>query len=482
MAQWFSLRVSRRRQVAMMVVSLLVSCSPPPEPTPQPTRSDTEVPTSRPSSPTAEAATLDDHPLVLAQRALQDLASFRMVLRSIEYFSRDSSISDPLEITFQVQQSPQPGIAAMIARTAGSEEAICVPVDARQQCWQRVGTHPWIRKPEWDALTFTGNGVEERLAQAHILEDRFDDGSGERVVRWRLVGRGSETMGTTWIQADTSLVLHEESDIIADGALIAHTDVEFSDFDQPVRIPQPEFATLTPVPPTPEVAFTHITVEETPPFPGALYAPEAEGRYPAVLVLHGSDGSLRMTQGFAEQLAQAGYVALAYCYFGCPGTPKMLADVELEPLLQAVQTLADRPDVQPGALAVVGFSRGGELALITGVLEPRVRAVVTVSGFASVTPSIGPGITSQMDPAWVVQGQRLPFTTIPVEQIDGPVLVLQGESDPLVSPVNAYQIADRLAAHDRPVDVILFPGRSHDLGMDMAPWIIRFLNDSLTPP
>ncbi|HYN87910.1 MAG TPA: acyl-CoA thioester hydrolase/BAAT C-terminal domain-containing protein [Ardenticatenaceae bacterium] len=133
----------------------------------------------------------------------------------------------------------------------------------------------------------------------------------------------------------------------------------------------------------------------------------------------------------------------------------------MEVVMEAVDLLKERADVQPNAIAVAGLSRGAELALITGALDPDVHAVVSIMGTYEVHGALQPdGV------AWLYQGKPLPFQWIPVEQIKGPVLLLHGEQDARWPVGHSYLVADRLAAHGRPYEIIVYPGLAHNLGSE----------------
>lgn len=167
---------------------------------------------------------------------------------------------------------------------------------------------------------------------------------------------------------------------------------------------------------------------------GRLFRPVGASPVPAVLVLGGSEGGLSpFILRQAALLASHGYAALALAYFGLDGLPPALANVPLEYFDRAAGLLGDRPDVAGDRLAVLGVSRGGEVALLLAATFPRFRAAVSVAGSGLVVRSPD-GAT----PAWTLRGQPLPFAVgnepagwdaaaIPVERIDGPVLLLSGE-------------------------------------------------------
>lgn len=208
---------------------------------------------------------------------------------------------------------------------------------------------------------------------------------------------------------------------------------------------------------------------------GRFFRPAGDAPVPAVLVLGGSEGGLNpygLRQ--AALLARHGFAALALAYFGVGSLPPRLEEIPLEYFAVAVAWLRARPDVRGDRLAVVGASRGGELALLLGATYPVFRAVVSYVG-----SGIGSSSWPPSDPpiaAWTRRGAPVPYASavsgpwswglaeIPVERINGPVLLLSGEEDAIWSSTFPSQIAmERLRrlGHPYPDEHRRYPGAGH---------------------
>jgi dienelactone hydrolase len=205
---------------------------------------------------------------------------------------------------------------------------------------------------------------------------------------------------------------------------------------------------------------------------GELYWEPDRPPGPAVVVVGGSGGGLgRWCRSMAAGLASHGYTALSLAYFGVDGLPKRLSLIPLEYFERALEWLTEHPGVDSERLAVLGASRGAELALLLGATLPSVHAVVAYSPSHVIWSEIAFGFRRPRSP-WTYRGLPLPFVdmqlpmsatvaarvcdtnpeaVIPVERIDGSVLAISGEDDTLwPSSLMAENVMERLREQDHP--------------------------------
>ncbi len=131
-------------------------------------------------------------------------------------------------------------------------------------------------------------------------------------------------------------------------------------------------------------------------------------RLPAVVCLHGTGGPRGRTAGLGDdyprytlELAERGYVTIAPDY-------TLLGDNQIEPASvgfdsgtmmgiwshrRAVDLLVGMPEVDAERIGCIGVSLGGHNTLFLGVFEPRVKALVTSSGFDSFFDYKGGNLT-----------------------------------------------------------------------------------------
>ncbi len=193
---------------------------------------------------------------------------------------------------------------------------------------------------------------------------------------------------------------------------------------------------------------------------GTLFRPPGNEKHPGVLVLGGSEGGLPSRR--AAWLASHGFAAFALAYFRFEDLPKDLAGIPLEYFGRALTWMANRPEIASDRIAVMGISRGAELALQLGSMYPRIRAIVAYSP-ANVRYPACCGFTP-VPYAWSWNGNGLAFrpvrpraalvgmamrAEIEVERIQGPVLLVSGGSDRVWdSKSMADSIVARLKRHD----------------------------------
>lgn len=211
----------------------------------------------------------------------------------------------------------------------------------------------------------------------------------------------------------------------------------------------------------------------------------AAGPLPAVVVLHGLGGNKEGMAGLMEELARRGYLALAIdarwhgergpglqaamirAYRAGRGHPYVF-DTVLD-LFRTLDYLQTRPDVDPQRIGMIGVSMGGQETWITAALDPRVKVAVPVIGVnsfrwtvehdrwharANLLPQVYEAVRADLsEPAVNTQVYRAVWDRLTpglLDRFDGPqllpliaprpLLVLNGETDPLV-PVEGARLA-----------------------------------------
>ena len=207
---------------------------------------------------------------------------------------------------------------------------------------------------------------------------------------------------------------------------------------------------------------------------GEFYAPPTPGKHPAILVLGGSEGGLQGSVPLARRLANEGYATFALAYFGAPGVSAQLDLLPLEYFRAALDWLEARPEVDGRRIGVFGGSKGAEAALLIASRYPDIKVVVVgaPSSVSWQSLNFAPGVVNS---SWTAGGKPVaflpydrskPFTgvynvyadalltlpqhldaIIPVEKINGPVMLISGGGDKLwPSAPMSEQVTARLKA------------------------------------
>lgn len=223
---------------------------------------------------------------------------------------------------------------------------------------------------------------------------------------------------------------------------------------------------------------------------GTFYYPRNPGTFPSVIVLDGPEGGLNETQ--AATLAAHGYATLALAYSGIERLPGQLNKIPLEYFETAIDWLQSQDMVAKDKIAVLGTSKGAELALLLGANFPAIRAVVAYSPSNVVWQN--PDLSNKTPASsWTYHGKQLPYlpfqasifsslwakvpykeslnnqdavkkASIPVEKINGPVLLISGRDDQIwPSTQMAQSIIKRLKKnrHPYPDKHLSYPGAGH---------------------
>ena len=256
---------------------------------------------------------------------------------------------------------------------------------------------------------------------------------------------------------------------------------------------------------------------------GSLFLPAGKGPWPGIIVLGGSDGGV--IEAPAAYLAAKGYAAFALAYFDYEDLPMSLENIPLEYFQTAIHWLQARDDIKPNSVAVMGASRGGELALLLGATFPDVHAVVAISASCVLWGGLSTNAGAWPQPAWIYHGKPLPFmpeikltddqqrelwqlsrtnsaavdlawlsfqlenkaavakATIPVEKINGSVLLISGDDDKLWPSTEMENLAmKRLdeARHPFPDRHLAYRGAGHMIPFAYTPTTVNMIIHPVT--
>jgi len=186
--------------------------------------------------------------------------------------------------------------------------------------------------------------------------------------------------------------------------------------------------------------------------PGYLCLPREKSGCAPVIIFHGSDGFKPNHAMIAHQLAMEGFAALALTWFGGDSARSEWGEVRADDILQAVAFLKRLPAVDTDRLGLIGFSRGGGLALVMASLIPQTRAVVNYFGLISWT-----GGLEEFAHLPLNKSNPLDF----IKHLACPILSFHGKSDEVVPVSNTIEVDTACQKFGIDHRYTLYPGVNH---------------------
>lgn len=241
---------------------------------------------------------------------------------------------------------------------------------------------------------------------------------------------------------------------------------------------------------------------------GDLYLPPhvAQGqRRPAVLIIHGGgwsggDKGAAREINIGSNLALNGYVGFSINYVlakGKPVWPQNLYDCKTA--VRWLRKNADRLNIDPNHVGVIGGSAGGHLAAMIGLTGPesgldpsgpygeyscRVQAAVDLYGPADLLTwfpnrpgvSMLPGTRAEKPELY-----RLASPGTHADKNDPPILILQGTADKTVPVEQSQSLADALKKAGVQHELIIIEGAPHSFHLqpkqrDLRPVALGFFD------
>lgn len=139
---------------------------------------------------------------------------------------------------------------------------------------------------------------------------------------------------------------------------------------------------------------------------------------PLIVGLGGSEGGNAWASDYwkatRDSFIKKGYAFLALGYFKAKGAPDTLNKIAIDKVHDAILIAAKNPKINKKKIALIGGSRGGDLALLLGSYYTDINCVVAIVP-SSVT---FPGHTNHFSTsAWSFLGKELPFVPLSEEAV-----------------------------------------------------------------
>lgn len=229
-----------------------------------------------------------------------------------------------------------------------------------------------------------------------------------------------------------------------------------------------------------------------------LFVSETEVQ-PLVVVFGGSEGGNSYTKPYnvkeRELYTNSGYAVLAVGYFGMKGIPQELDRISLNAVYDEIALTLKAPNVNSSCVAVMGGSKGAELALSLASKYPDITSVVSLSGgnvgfagpsfFADgktasymfndeplpfvpfsfeMLPSLLTGDLRKASEIALENTEAAAKAEIKVEDINGPILLISGEKDQIWPSMEmSNKVMQRLSENNfpHPYKHIIVPDGNH---------------------
>lgn len=143
---------------------------------------------------------------------------------------------------------------------------------------------------------------------------------------------------------------------------------------------------------------------------GLAFLPDTPTSDTAVLLLSGGGGGL--CEGRGALYASRGIPAFSLAYILHEGLPDTIEDIPLEYFERAIAYITKTYQIKK--LAILGSSRGGELALLLASYFPDLFTGVVAIVPTSVTYG---GMPNLAKPAWTYKGKGLPIAPFPPREV-----------------------------------------------------------------
>jgi len=186
---------------------------------------------------------------------------------------------------------------------------------------------------------------------------------------------------------------------------------------------------------------------------GELFLPPGGARVPAMIIHHGSGGvSDQRERGYARELVKLGVAALVLDSFTGRGVASTVSDqaaVSTNDMLgdafAALKVLAGHARIDAARVGIVGFSKGGSVALLAAHEARAGKALPAGLRFALHVPFY---------PACVTHHYK-PKTT------GAPIYLLLAGADTYVGVAPCQEYAAALKAEGARIETTVFPGAMH---------------------
>jgi len=219
------------------------------------------------------------------------------------------------------------------------------------------------------------------------------------------------------------------------------------------------------------------------------FRPEADGKYPGVLLVPGYQGRAGDYIHLGRILAAEGIASVAVTQPGwgkSTGKADYVGPKTIEALTLGFNKLKQEKFVDSEKMGIFGYSRGGMAASLLAVKLKGLKAVVLGAGVYDFKRAYDEikieGITANMkrESGMTEEAIKERSSVLQMDRLQAPVLILHGEKDENVPVSQALLLRDRLKELKKDFEIKLFPNAAHGIPRsEFLPLLIDFFNRRL---
>jgi uncharacterized protein len=144
----------------------------------------------------------------------------------------------------------------------------------------------------------------------------------------------------------------------------------------------------------------------------------ASNSQPLIVGLGGSEGGNAWDSNrwkeTRDKFIEKGYAFLAIGYFGMKGTPEKLDRISIDNIHDAIIEATKNPKVNKRKVAIIGGSRGADLALLLASHYKDIKCVVGIVPSHVAFPANANDFSTS---AWTFKGKQIPFVPVSEEAV-----------------------------------------------------------------
>jgi dipeptidyl aminopeptidase/acylaminoacyl peptidase len=233
---------------------------------------------------------------------------------------------------------------------------------------------------------------------------------------------------------------------------------------------------------------------------GMWHLPAQPQRVPAIMMLHGFTGNKQETKRLfvqaARSLASAGIATLRFDFRGCGDSAGEFHEMTVSSMCADARTalawLANRPEIDPTRIGILGMSLGG---MIAALLQHEHAAIKTAVLWCPVTnprdliarratpeSQVQMNATGIADQGGWAVGHRFVTEMMAAEPVATlchaafPILILHGDADQMVPVEHSIAAVETLRRNGRNVTFKTMAGADH--AYSGLPWIRELLSET----